>query len=292
MAGTNVSSLLPPPPLRAAESREAGRSTPAVEPNRQGGVLQGGRAWARPSPGFQPRPLPTSAPPPTRRGCLLRAASSGRLSPRGTPLPRRRRPLRARSPFPAPAPLSAASAPHRLARRVPVSAAALPGSPGRDHGGGRGRRADETATHAGKERGGRGPQTKAAARRGLAGASGGWRRPPRAAAGLCVARGVAGGDRPGAPQRTALPRTRVPAGRLAASRCRPPSSPAAWTPPSSGPGGCSSCGSLRPDCRYQRSVECWVSGPGEGPCARSSPGPHSKREDRVTSPADPAFPVT
>lgn len=271
MAGTNVCSLLPPPPLRAAESREAGRSTPAVEPNRQGGVLQGGRAWARPSPGFQLRPLPTSAPPPTRRGCLLRAASSGRLSPRGTPLPRRRRPLRARSPFPAPAPLSAASAPHKLACRVPVSAAALPGSPGQDHGGGRGRRADETATHAGKERGGRGPQTKAAARRGLAG---GWRRPPRAAAGLCVARGVAGGDRPGDPQRTALPRTRVPAGRLAASRLRPPSSPAAWTPPSSGPGGCSSCA--------RRAA---ASGRTVGASARWSVGSQAREKDRVPGPS-------
>lgn len=51
-------------------------------------------------------------------------------------------------------------------------------------------------------------------------------------------------------------------------------------------------GSLRSDRRCQRSVECWVAGPGEGPCARSSPGPHSKREDRATSPADPAVPVT
>lgn len=225
-----------------------------------------------PPPAFIPAPIPASAPPPARRGCLLCAASSGRLSPRGTPLPRRSIPPRARSPFPAPAPLSAASAPHRLARRVPVLAAALPGSLGRDHGGGRGRRADETATHAGKERGGRGPQTKAAARRGLAGAGGGLRVPPPAFVWL-------GGDRGGRPSRSP-PADSSPedarARRSARSLAAPSS--AAWTPPSSGPGGCSSCAGRA--AASDRTV---------GASARWSVGSQAREKDRV--PVPPPGPI-
>lgn len=194
-------------PSHWRRSLDAGRSA-----KQAGGGPRGGVPERAPPPPASPAP----APPPARRGCLLRAASSGSLSPRGTPLPLRLRTPRARSPFPAPAPLSAASAPHRVARRVPVSAAASP-CPRAGHGGGRRRRADETATHAGKERGGRGPQTKAAARRGC-------RRPLSAAARrrrLCVA-GVAGA---GSPRPACSPGGRLPRGRACPPAAAPRSQP-------------------------------------------------------------------
>lgn len=250
--------------------------------------------------------MPERAPPPPGRRCLLRAASSARLSPRGTPLPL--------SPGERPAlaavaalrgQLSAASAPHRVSLRVPVSAAvAASQSSGAGHGGRRGRRADETATHAGKERGGRGPQTKAASRRGC-------RRPMLAAARrrrLCVA-GVAGDGRlralGDASPEDACPPPQCPALRRAAPGAvfsrrvdaavlqprllfLPPPPPSACGRSRDRPSGPALCGVLGR--RPRRSTVSAV----------SSSGLHRKRMDRerpqcsaprVPSPADPAFPV-
>ncbi|CAO2637761.1 Sodium bicarbonate cotransporter 3 [Lemmus lemmus] len=63
--------LFPPPSAPSPGSRVTGGGSLDAAGRRAkpaGGRAPGGRAWARPAPGHQTRPLPASAPPPARRG--------------------------------------------------------------------------------------------------------------------------------------------------------------------------------------------------------------------------------
>lgn len=276
MAGTNVSSLLPPPPLRAAESREAGRSTPAVEPNRQGGVFQGGRAWARPSPGFQPRPSPppprprpgaaaSSAPRPPAASVLAarRCLAAGDCS---APAARSRRRRRCRRPA-----LRTGSPAACLSRPRPSQGPR--GGIMEADGAGEQMRPLLTRVRSGEAEARRQRQRRGGGWRGLAGAGGGLRAPPPAFVWLGGSRGATGpeplsgrlyrgracppvGSQPrGAGRRLLLPR----------GRRRPPA-PAAALPAAAS--GRTVCTSARWSVGSQAREKDRVPGPPPGPIAR------------------------